>query len=57
MVSISKQRWRLRQIGPLHADSTTGVVQDLTFPEQSLGISLGGLLAWNILRSVIDYGR
>jgi hypothetical protein len=34
------------QIGPLHADSITGVVEDLTFLERSLGVSLGGLLAW-----------
>jgi hypothetical protein len=29
------------QIGPLHADSITGVVEDLSFLERSLGISLG----------------
>jgi predicted aspartyl protease len=48
------------QIGLLHADSITGVVQDLTFMERSLGISLGGIAGLDILRSasfVIDYRR
>jgi predicted aspartyl protease len=48
------------QIGPLHADSITGVVQDLTFLERSLGISLGGIAGLDILRSgsfAIDYRR
>jgi hypothetical protein len=46
------------QIGPLHADSITGVVEDLTFLERSLGISLGGIAGLDILRSgsfAIDY--
>jgi len=48
------------QIGPLHADSNTGVVQDLRFLERSLGISLGGIAGLDILRSsnfAIDYLR
>jgi predicted aspartyl protease len=48
------------QIGPLHADSITGVVQDLTFLERSLGIPLGGIAGLDVLRSasfVIDYRR
>ena len=48
------------QIGPLHADSITGVVQDLSFLERSLGISLGGIAGLDILRSssfAIDYRR
>jgi predicted aspartyl protease len=48
------------QIGPLHADSITGVVEDLSFLERSLGISLGGIAGLDILRSgsfVIDYHR
>jgi predicted aspartyl protease len=48
------------QIGLLHADSIMGVVQDLTFLERSLGISLGGIAGLDILRSgsfVIDYRR
>jgi predicted aspartyl protease len=48
------------QIGPLHADSITGVVEDLTFLESSLGISLGGIAGLDILRSssfAIDYRR
>jgi predicted aspartyl protease len=48
------------QIGLLHADSVTGVVQDLTFLERSLGISLGGIAGLDILRLgsfVIDYRR
>ena len=48
------------QIGRLHADSVTGVVQDLTFLERSLGISLGGIAGLDILRSgsfAIDYRR
>jgi predicted aspartyl protease len=48
------------QIGPLHADSITGVVEDLSFLERSLGISLGGIAGLDILRSssfVVDYRR
>ena len=48
------------QIGPLHADSITGVVEDLSFLERSLGISLGGIAGLDVLRSgsfVIDYHR
>jgi hypothetical protein len=48
------------QIGPLHADSITGVVEDLTFLERRLGISLGGIAGLDILRScsfAIDYRR
>jgi len=48
------------QIGPLHADPITGVVEDLTFLERRLGISLGGIAGHDILRSssfTIRYGR
>jgi predicted aspartyl protease len=48
------------QIGPLRADSITGVVEDLTFLERRLGISLGGIAGLDILRSssfAIDYRR
>jgi len=48
------------QIGPLHADSIRGVVEDLSFLERSLGISLGGIAGLDILRSAsfaIDYRR
>ncbi|MGA9811984.1 MAG: aspartyl protease family protein [Terriglobales bacterium] len=48
------------QIGPLHADFITGVVEDLSFLERSLGISLGGIVGLDILRSssfAIDYRR
>jgi hypothetical protein len=48
------------QIGLLHADSIMGVVQDLAFLERSLGISLGGIVGLDILRSssfAIDYRR
>jgi len=48
------------QIGPLHADSIMGVVQDLTFMERSLGISLGGIAGLDILSTssfMIDYRR
>jgi predicted aspartyl protease len=48
------------QIGPLHADSITGVVEDLTYLERSLGISLGGIAGLDILHAssfVIDYRR
>jgi predicted aspartyl protease len=48
------------QIGPVHADCITGVVEDLTFLERSLGISLGGIAGLDILRSssfVIDYRK
>jgi predicted aspartyl protease len=48
------------QIGLLHADSITGVVQDLTFIEHSLGISLGGIAGLDILSTcnfTIDYRR
>jgi predicted aspartyl protease len=50
----------LIQIGPLHADSITGVVQDLTFMERRLGISLGGIAGLDILSTcsfTIDYRR
>ena len=48
------------QIGPLHADSIRGVVQDLSFLERSLGISLGGIAGLDILSTgsfMIDYRR
>jgi predicted aspartyl protease len=48
------------QIGPLHADSITVVVEDLSFLERSLGISLGGIAGLDILRSssfAIDFRR
>jgi predicted aspartyl protease len=48
------------QIGPLRADPITGVVEDLSFVERSLGISLGGIAGLDILRSssfTIDYRR
>ena len=48
------------QIGPVHADSITGVVEDLRLLERSLGISLGGIAGLDILRSssfAIDYRR
>src|SRR6266498_1149327 len=48
------------QIGPLHADSIMGVVEDLSFLERSIGISLGGIAGLDILRSsnfAIDYRR
>ena len=38
------------QIGPLHVDSMTGVVEDLSLLERSLGISLGGIAGLDILR-------
>jgi len=41
-VSVQSVTLPLIQIGPLHAHSITGVVEDLTFLERSLGISLGG---------------
>jgi predicted aspartyl protease len=48
------------QIGALEAKSTTVVVQDLRFVEQSLGISLGGIAGLDILSTsnfTIDYRR
>ncbi len=48
------------QIGPLHADSIAGVVEDLSSLERSLDISLGGIAGLDILRSssfAIDYHR
>ena len=46
------------QIGPLHARSIRVVVQDLSFMERSLGISLGGIVGLDILSTssfTIDY--
>jgi len=48
------------EIGPLHADSVRVVLQDLSFMEQSLGISLGGIAGLDILSTgsfAIDYRR
>ena len=48
------------QIGALHADPVTGVVEDLRYLERSLGISLGGIAGLDVLRSssfAIDYHR
>jgi predicted aspartyl protease len=48
------------QIGPLYAHSIRVVVQDLTFMERSLGISLGGIAGLDILSTgnfTIDYRR
>jgi predicted aspartyl protease len=48
------------QIGPLHAESIRVVVQDLSFMERSLGISLGGIAGLDILSTgsfTIDYRR
>jgi len=48
------------QIGSLHADSIRVVVQDLSFMERSLGISLGGIAGLDILSTAsftIDYRR
>ena len=48
------------QIGPLYADSVRVVVQDLSFMERSLGISLGGIAGLDILSTgsfTIDYRR
>jgi len=48
------------QIGALHADSITGVVEDLSYLERSLGVPLGGVAGLDILRScsfAIDYRR
>lgn len=48
------------QIGVLHADSIRVVVQDLSFMERSLGISLGGIAGLDILCTgnfTIDYQR
>jgi hypothetical protein len=45
-------------IGPLHVDSIAGVVEDLSFLERSLGVSLGGIAGLDILRTssfAIDY--
>src|SRR6266699_2820971 len=49
--TIQAQNVRLPriQIGPLYADSMVGVVQDLSFLERSLGISLGGIVGLDIL--------
>jgi predicted aspartyl protease len=46
--------------GPLHAGSLRVIVQDLTFMEQSLGISLGGIIGLDVLSTgtfTIDYPR
>ena len=48
------------QIGPVSADSIRVVVQDLSFMERSLGISLGGIAGLDILSTgsfTIDYRR
>ena len=48
------------QIGPLHAESIRVVVQDLSFMERSLGITLGGIAGLDILSTgsfTIDYRR
>ena len=48
------------QIGPLNADSIRVIVQDLSFMERSLGISLGGIAGLDILSTgsfTIDYRR
>jgi predicted aspartyl protease len=48
------------QIGTLHGDSIRVVVQDLSFMERSLGISLGGIAGLDILSTgsfTIDYRR
>ena len=48
------------QIGPLHGDSVRVVVQDLSFMERSLGISLGGIAGLDILSTgsfTLDYRR
>ena len=48
------------QIGPLHEDSVRVVVQDLSFMERSLGISLGGIAGLDILSTgsfTLDYRR
>ena len=48
------------QIGPLHAESIRVLVQDLSFMERSLGISLGGIAGLDILSTgsfTIDYRR
>jgi hypothetical protein len=48
------------QIGPLDARPIRVLVQDLTFMERSLGISLGGIVGLDILRTgsfTIDYRR
>jgi len=48
------------QIGPLSADSIRVVVQDLSFMERSLGISLRGIAGLDILSTgsfTIDYRR
>ena len=48
------------QIGPLHGESIRVMVQDLSFMERSLGITLGGIAGLDILSTgsfTIDYGR
>jgi predicted aspartyl protease len=48
------------EIGPLHAESTKVLVQDLGFMERSLGISLGGIAGLDVLSTgsfTIDYQR
>jgi len=48
------------EIGPLHADGVRVVVQNLSFMEQSLGISMGGIAGLDILGTgsfTIDYRR
>jgi predicted aspartyl protease len=48
------------QIGPLDAKSIRVILQDLTFMERSLGISLGGIAGLDILSTdsfTIDYHR
>jgi predicted aspartyl protease len=48
------------RIGPMHAESIRVVVQDLSFMERSLGISLGGIAGLDILSTgsfTIDYRR
>ncbi|HTT19871.1 MAG TPA: aspartyl protease family protein [Candidatus Sulfotelmatobacter sp.] len=48
------------QIGPLHTESIRVVVQDLSFMERSLGITLGGIAGLDILSTgsfTIDYRK
>ena len=48
------------QIGPLNADSLRVIVQDLSFMERSLGVSLAGIAGLDILSTgsfTIDYRR
>jgi predicted aspartyl protease len=47
-------------VGPLHAGSLRVIVQDLRFMEESLGISLGGIIGLDVLSTgtfTIDYAR